>query len=226
MDNNKKEIQVRHHSTDIGLCREIWQVKPENDKTRWLQRDTEGGDWSYLSSGPKGYCEPEHRVPKNIDIVICNSDWIEYYRDGNNRDLYPDGFPTFEQACQKHWNTIRGQHLPTVGTPELAAWLEEVKTDDISNIDKLNWNYNYYHNIDPDNFMADGIRVNREDKGDFKTAFLLHFDYMGKRYHIVRYAQHHSMCNARWYMYSVVSLIDGKINGNLYWFGYGLISNT
>lgn len=219
----QKEILVRYHSADVGFCREIWQVKPENNKVRWLGYDTQCKNWMFLSSGPYGYAEPEHSVSKDTEIVICNSDWMEYYRTGNDRTRFPDGFPTFDQACVKHWNTIRHEHLPTVGTPELVSFLEEVKPDNLNNLDNLNWNYNYYYNIDPDNLVADGNRVSREDKGDFKTAFLMHFDYMGKRYHIVRYAQHHSICNARWYMYAVVALIDGKINGNMYWFGFGLI---
>ena len=225
MNKSTKTIKVRHHSDDIGFCREIWQGQSMTGKTLWLQRDTHCGDWSYLSSGPEGDCEPDYSVPKNIDIVICNSDWIAYYHDGNDKERFPEGFPTFEQICQKHWNTIKEQHLPTVGTPDLYHFLEEVKPDNLSYLDSINWGYNYYHNIDPDNFLKDGIRVSREDKGDYKTTFLLQFEYMGKQYHIVRYAQHHSMCNARWYMYTVVSLIDSKINGNMYWFGYGLISN-
>lgn len=225
MNESTKTIKVCHHSTNVGLYQEYWQGQSPTGKTIWLVRDTMDGHWRYLSSSPDNDGEPDYSVPNNIDIIICSSDWVEYYRTGNDQERFPDGFPTFEETCKKHWNTIKEEHLPTVSTPELYRFLEEVKPDNLNNIDNLNWGYNYYHNIDPDNYLEDGIRVSREDKGDFKTTFLLQFEYMGKQYHIVRFAQHHSMCNARWYEYEVVSLIDGKIIGINHWFGYGLISN-
>lgn len=225
MDKQNNEIKVKHHSTNTGFCQEYWQGQSSTGKTIWLVRDTMDGHWRFLSSSPDEDGEPDTRIPDNIEIVICNSDWVEYYRTGNDKTRFPDGFPTFQKVCQKHWNTIKDKHLPTVGTPELYHFLEEVKPDNLSYLDSINWGYNYYHNIDPEFFLEDGIRVSREDKADFKTTFLLKFDYMGKQYHIARIAQHHSMCNARWYEYKVVSLTDGKINGTMHWFGYGLISN-
>lgn len=218
----ENEIKVYHHSTNDGFCCEIWVGKTNSDKKLWLGRDTEHGGWSYLTAE---YHEPLEAVPENIVIVICNSEWKEYYRTGNDRERFPDGFPTFEQVCEEHWNSIKHEHLPTVGTPELVRFLEEIKPDNLNNLDNLNWSYNRYHNIDPDNLMNDGIRVSRADKGDFKTIILKDFDYMDKQYHIVRFAQHHSMCNARWYMYAVAAFVDGKINRYMCWFGYGLISN-
>lgn len=225
MDKNKIEIKARHHSTDTGFCREIWQGRSMTGRTLWLMRDTMDGHWMYLSSGPGGCCEPESRIPGTIDILVCNDEWEAYYRTGNDRTRFPDGFPTFEQACKKYWDTIKDEHLPTVGTPELRTWLNEVKPGDLSYFDSINWDSTHYKAIDPEYLIEDGFFISREDKGGFKTAILLGFSYLGRDYHIVRKANHHTMCNARFYEYSVMKLVDGKFDGNYYWFGYGLINN-
>jgi hypothetical protein len=222
---NNNEIKAFCYTSDSGYSREIWKGMTDKGNEIWIMRDTQDGHWSYLSSGPEGYCEPENSIPKNVDILICNNYWEVFYRTGNDKERFPDGFPTFEQACEKHWASIKNDHLPTVGTPELKAWLDQVKPDGLSYLDSINWNYHRYNNIDPDLLMVDDYRVSREEKGDFKTTILLQFDYMGRQYHIVRKAVQHSMCNARWYVYVVVKFVDGKFDGNYYWFGYGLITN-
>jgi hypothetical protein len=225
MDKNKIEIKARHHSTDAGFCREIWQGQSMAGKTLWLMRDTQDGHWAYLSSGPDGYCEPESRISGKVDILICNNDWEVFYRTGNDRARLPDGFPTFDDVCEEHWNKIKQDHLPTVGTPELRAWLNEVKPGGLSYFDSINWDSAHYKAIDPEYLIEDGFFISREDKGGFKTTILLEFDYLGRNYHIVRKANHHTMCNARFYEYSVMESVDGKFDGNYYWFGYGLINN-
>lgn len=222
---NRKEIKVRQHSTNAGFCYEIWEGQSDLNRTIWLYRNTPSGDWGYLSSGPEGYCEPEGPLSKDIDIIICNSDWVEFYRTGNDKERFPDEFPTFEEVCQQHWNTIKHRHLPIIGTHEHYKWLEKAKPDNISDLDKLNWSLHRYKNIDPENIMEDSLRVSREDKGDFKTTLLLMFEYMGKNYHIVRIAKQHTMCHARWYEYAVVFLKEGRFNNLKHWFGYGLINN-
>lgn len=225
MDQKPNEIKAFCYSSDSGYCREIWKGVTFKGSEIWIMRDTQSRDWSYLSSGPEGFCEPDSRIPKNIDILICNNDWEVFYRTGNDEERFPDGFPTFGDVCEQHWAAIKNNHLPTVGEPELRAWLNEVKPDDLSYFDSINWDSTHYRSIDPDYLIEDGFSISREDKGDFKTKILLEFNYLGRQYHIVRKANHHIMCNARFYSYSVMKPVNGKYDGNYYWFGYGLISN-
>lgn len=225
MEQKPNEIKAFCHTSDSGYCREIWKAMTCKGREIWIMRDTHDGSWSYLSSGPDGDCEPDSRISDKVDILVCNNDWEVFYRTGNDKDRFPDNFLTFGDACEAHWAAIKNKHLPTVGEPELRVWLNEVKPDDLSYFDSINWESTYYKAIDPDYMLEDAYSVSREDKGDFKTTMLVEFSYLGRTYNIVRKAIHHTMCNARFYEYSVMKSVNGKFDGDYYWFGYGLITN-
>lgn len=83
------EIKLRHHSTDVGFCCEIWEsIEDDREEPRYFGRDTVTHDWSLLADAPYGFCEPIFSIGKHVIFILCDKNGREISRDGNNRERF------------------------------------------------------------------------------------------------------------------------------------------
>lgn len=91
------EIKIRHKFTDTGFCQEVWETEQINNRHLYFGRDTVDKSWRILNDAPDGYCEPNTLVGKHVTLIICDDDWNELGRDGNDREKFPDGYQPAKQ---------------------------------------------------------------------------------------------------------------------------------
>lgn len=88
-----KYLKIRHHSTDVGFCTEIWQTEMLSEDHLYLGRSTESDrTWHILNDAPYGFCEMGDRVGKHVVLIICDENWNEIGRDGNDFERFPERF--------------------------------------------------------------------------------------------------------------------------------------
>ncbi|MBE5046134.1 MAG: hypothetical protein U0M63_12550 [Alistipes onderdonkii] len=85
------EKKVRLHHVDAGFCLEVWEVKREKGKPQYyVGRETVGQrQWTTLCDAPDGYCEPWYAISRKVVFILCDRQWREIGRDGNDRTLFP-----------------------------------------------------------------------------------------------------------------------------------------
>lgn len=96
-----KEIKIRFFG-HREYCQEMWEVFTEEGRPRrYLLRDSEGyGTWHYASD-PDDACEPGFATQDDITLILCDKNWNEHARTGNDRTRFPAFFPTLIDACQQ-----------------------------------------------------------------------------------------------------------------------------
>lgn len=222
-----KQLKVRLYRIDRDRVMEIWQsepvptANPQINSRLYLGRDIADGGWCFLSDAPGGYCEPSHHIGPHLNLTVCDNKWEELFQSGNNRLLYPEGFPTLKKVAQTEWESIKDKY-PNLQSDGVQAWLDTFRPEKLEYPDSINWDHNRYKNIDPDNILEDSHMVTHEIDSDFKTQIIHTFLWLNEPYHIIRYAQRHTMCDARWYEYMVVSMDKGKVEDNIHWLAYQL----
>lgn len=90
----EKEIKIRHFCTDTGFYLEIWQTEMLSQSELYFGRETVGPDksWYLLNDAPYGLCEKNCPICKHITLIVCDANWNELGRGGNNREKFPKGF--------------------------------------------------------------------------------------------------------------------------------------
>lgn len=85
------EKKVRLHHIDVGFCLEVWEMQQEKGKQPlYVGRETvDERTWFTLLDAPYGYCEPSHVISRKVVLILCDEEWNEVARDGNDRKLYP-----------------------------------------------------------------------------------------------------------------------------------------
>lgn len=206
MQNQEREqLTVVHEFTEYdGL--EIWRVTNNGKRKRYIARDTSGGYlWSYVVGGLDDYLELDRFINPDIDIIICDETGKEYYRDSNNRKLYPETFPTLEEVCIAEWDMVKSFHAATLSEQEHAAWLTEKMPVNVDYVQKLNWT-THYHKVTA-------------------THYIRPFSYIGTDYCILRVDKSHELCDATWSEFYVAIKVDGVYQSNVYSIGIELDNN-
>lgn len=90
-----KELKIRYRYTDAGFCREVWDTEVITEKSVPIGRDTMDSDRSWWILTPE-WEEPLSRVGKDITLIICDENWNEIGRDGNDLDKFPNRYPLIE----------------------------------------------------------------------------------------------------------------------------------
>ena len=183
MSKERKEIKVRLHHIDTGFCREVWEVFAEEGKSKiYIGRETGMGshEWMTLCDAPYGYCEPDCKVGGFVDIIVCDKQWNEVLRDGNDKERYPESFKTLEEVNAKESAMVRAEY-PNITREGFGKWITDKAPADLDNTDRLNW------------------RDHRSEVTD--TVILRRFTWVGEKYVAVRVTQKHTMCDAIWYEY-------------------------
>ncbi len=198
-----KEIKVRLRYIEVGQCMEMWQVEPQEGRPdRWVCRELSGlHEWSWLHGAPYDACERGWQCSNDIIFIICDKDWNPVMKDGNDRTLFPESFPTFEENCISAWNSIKENH-PHVIT-DINEWLCQKSPKPFSNdVEKHNWAHS------------------PEYQGTINEETLLEFDSCGQKKVVVRVTRQHKLCDARWHVYFAGNLQRKQDEGFEYCFGY------
>lgn len=198
-----KELKVRLHHIENGQCMEVWQVKAEQGKkSRYVCRELSGlNEWSWLCGAPYDACERDCECSAEIIFIICDKDWNPVMKDGNDRTMFPESFPTYEENCINAWNSIKDNY-PHV-TSNFKDWICTKSPKPFSSeVEKHNWIYSpVSHDI-------------------IKEETLLEFDSCGQKKVIVRVTKQHKLCDAHWFEYLVGNPQRDKYEGFGYFLGY------
>lgn len=193
------EIKVRFHSADCAWCRELWEVYTEEGRQRrYVIRDTAdpGGCWETACGE---FCEPGSPVRDDVTFILCDHDWNEQARTGNDRTRFPKPFPTLEQACFEEWD-----NLPTAATllpiHEFRQWIAKWKPQDLPYLEDINWCDNSHKPI--------------------QREILHRFNYCGAKLAVIRLTQRHTLCRAIWRKYFVGEEVLGDYESYIQLFGY------
>ena len=192
------ELKVRLHRIEDGLCREIWEIQQEKGLSRrYLSRATRGfHEWMTLSNS---YLEPIEALTSNIVVIICDRNWNELAREGNDPSLFPNTYPTLNKLCKKHWNIIKPQY-PDVTYDGFSDWI-------------LDWSVERLYNADEDNWIHFWNTT--------ETIEILHkFDYLGEKYVITRQTKKHTRCDAVWFEYYAGKENMGKYESYAMFYGF------
>lgn len=184
MPEDKKTIKVRLHHIEYGVYLEVWKVQTEEGSPkRYVGRDMSCCDrlWSALCDAPYGCCEPECHLSKAVEIIVCDKNWNEQLRDGNDRELYPESFPTLEETHDSEWAAVKKQ-IPGVTKEGFSTWIEAKMPPNVSDINRLNWQAPTHYDV-------------------IETKVLRRFAWLGENYVVLRQTNRHKMCNAFWYEY-------------------------
>ena len=194
-----KELKVRFRSQDSGYCREVWEVYSEEGRPRrYVLRNTAdpAGRWETACGE---FCEPDSPAGNDITFVLCDRNWKEQGRTGNDRTRFPEPFPTLEQACIEEWN-----HLPKavtlLRTHEFRCWIATWKPQELPYLEDINWCDNSHKPI--------------------RREILHRFDYCGAHLAIICLSQRHTLCRAIWREYFVGEEIRGEYESYIQFFGY------
>lgn len=183
MAEEKKEYKIRFHHAEDDDYLEVWEVQTKTGKPSiWLGRDTGfiKQNWCYLCDAPDGYNERDRDLEPSITLIICDKDWNEQFRGGNDAELYPDNFPTLEEKSQAEGLTLRSKY-PGIIKEGLTEWLEPKMPADISDLDRLNW---------------------RHHRSEVVNIEMLHtFTWIGEKCAMFKVTRKHTMCEAAWYEY-------------------------
>lgn len=183
MAKEKSEIKIRLHHINDGDCLEVWEAQAEEGKHKlYLGRDTFHPEqsWRYLCDAPDGCCERGWAVENSIELVICDKQWNELFRDGNNSERFPDSFPTFDEINSSEWGKIRDKY-PCVTKDGFIEWIEAKMPTNLNDLDRLNW-------------------VNHRSEVT-NTEILHQFTWVGENYAVFRLTRKHTLCHAIWYVY-------------------------
>ncbi|KAA6302833.1 MAG: hypothetical protein EZS26_001003 [Candidatus Ordinivivax streblomastigis] len=195
-----KQINVRLHHINSGDCIEVWQSEVLNGKQIYYGRGTHiEHDWSYLSDAPNGFCEKSHRVSNEVEFIVCDKNWNELLRDGNDKKRYPNSFPTLYELCIKEWNTIKEKY-PRVTRNGFSKWIWAKSPQPLHGAEDLNWR-DYYNRTT-------------------HTKVLHKFIYLGETYVIIRLSKQHTKCDAKWYEYFASRKAATKYESYAIFYGY------
>ena len=184
MPEDKKTIKVRLHHIEYGVYLEVWKVQTEEGSPkRYVGRDMSCCDrlWSALCDAPYGCCEPDCHLSKAVEIIVCDKNWNEHLIDGNDRELYPESFPTLEETHDSEWAAVKKQ-IPGVTKEGFSTWIEAKMPPNVSDIDRLNWQAPTHYDV-------------------IETKVLRRFAWLGENYVVLRQTNRHTMCDAIWYGY-------------------------
>ena len=122
------------------MCRDVYKRQEEGSPKRYVGRDMSCCDrlWSALCDAPYGCCEPDCHLSKAVEIIVCDKNWNEQLRDGNDRELYPESFPTLEETHDSEWAAVKKQ-IPGVTKEGFSTWIEAKMPPNVSDINRLNW---------------------------------------------------------------------------------------
>lgn len=196
-----KELHVRLHHTRKGECQEIWEVQPEKGKkARYMSRDTYGEhEWYWVCDAPYGYCERDYPLHEDIELVVCDRQWQPLFCDGNDRERFPDSFPTLEEKCIEEWGKIHAGY-PNVSKLGFGEWILAQSLRKLYNADEMNWIHSRYTVV--------------------KEEVLSRFTYLGKEKAIIRQTVRHTLCEAEWHEYLAGKETRDKYDGFDLFFGY------
>lgn len=192
-----QEIKIRFYSVDRGWCREIWEVYTgEGKPCRFLTRDSEGyGTWHYASD-PDGDFEPGFPIKDETTLILCDRNWNEHGRTGNDRSKFPKFYPTFIDTCREAWNNFPLKPSELIDTCGFKEWVSAYIPEGLLPAEVHNWQHYYYE------------PVGRE--------VLMPFDYWGEKLAIVCQSMRHTKCNARWKMY----FAEDEFGNHVHFYGY------
>lgn len=197
-----KELKVRLHHIDQGQCMEVWEVQTEKGKPwRFLSRNDgfTPHEWGVLADAPYGYCEVECYLREDITLIICDKDWNELFRDGMDKERFPKGFPSLDEACNEAWNDISAS-LPNVTRQGFGEWITKQSYTPLSETDRLNWRDCWQETV--------------------KVEIISRFTWIGEEYGIFRLHQRHTKCDATWYEYYSGKVARYKQEGYVRFFAY------
>lgn len=183
MAEEKKEYRIRYHHAESDDYLEVWEVQTKEGKPSiYLGRDTgfSRQNWCYLCDAPYGYNERDADIAPSITLIICDKEWNEQFRGGNDAELYPDNFPTLEEQSQSEGAKVRNEY-PGMTREGLTEWLELKMPEYIGDHDRLNW---------------------RHHRSEVVNIEMLHkFTWIGEKCAVFKVTRKHTMCEAVWYEY-------------------------
>lgn len=196
------EIKVRLHHINHGDCMEVWEAQEEKGKARrYFSRDDGFGvhEWYTLCDAPYGYCERDCHVGNHVTFIICDKQWNELFRDGPDKELFPESFPSLEEACAEAWSKVV-KSLPHITRFGFDEWILKQSFRPLNQTEEANWRHCYYETV--------------------ASETLFGFFWLGEEYGILRVTQQHTKCDARWYEYYAGKIHKEEYEGYTRFFAY------
>ena len=174
------EIKIRFYGYGY-FGHEMWEIfSGKVNFRRFLVRDTSGPDTPWLTGeGPE--CEPGFPVKDVITLILCDHDWNEQTRTGNDRARFPDEFPTLIDACRQAWNDYSPKPQRLLDTPGLREWLSQRMPAGLNRVEQDNWLDNSAKPV--------------------KREVIAPFDFCGQHLAIIRQTLRHTHCRLLWREY-------------------------
>ena len=197
-----KELKIRFYEDDKGWCREQWEIFPEKGKPRRFLVRLTGGPGGRWLTGEGADSEPGFDIAREVTLILCDQNWNEKLRTGNDRTRFPEPFPTLAEHCIEAWNAVVKTE-PIIDLPDFWRWFEPYLPADLPSWEQINW-----RNLNRET-------INRET--------LARFDFCGEPLAVVRLAERHTRCDLTWRKYFVGTpepMEDGE--SYVHFFGYGV----
>lgn len=193
------EIKIRFYGyNDFG--HEMWEIfTGQEHSRRFLLRDISGPGGQWLTGdGPD--CEPSFPVKANITLILCDHDWNEQTRTGNDRARFPDEFPTLIDACRQAWNDYSHKPGCCLDPTDFWNWLSTKLPAGLNGVEQDNWLQNSRKTI--------------------RREVLQTFDYCGDKLAIVRVTEGHMNSCSLWRKYAVDMLNEDESDSYIHFYGY------
>ena len=193
-----QEIKIRFLRHE-DYCQELWEILVEEGKPRrYLLRDDKGcGTWRYASG--EDY-EPGFPTQDDVILILCDRNWNEQARTGNDRTRFPEFYPTLIDTCWEAWNSYSPKPSCCLDSTDFQNWLSTKIPTGHNSAEQLNWLFN--------------------GKKTIRREVLIPFEYCGDKLAIVRLTERHMSSRAQWRKYVVDTLNEDDSDNFYYFFGY------
>ena len=165
----------------------------------FIIRDTSepGGSWR-IASGE--FYEPSFEISDEATLILCNHKWEEHLRVGNDRNRFPVGFPTLQEACREAWNNFSAKPTRLLDTPDFWRWFAPYLPPELPSWEQDNWRDNNRQTVE--------------------REILSRFDFCGNEMAIVRITERHTECGLTWRMYFADWAAEDRSSSYVWFFGY------
>lgn len=195
------EIKIRFHDDDKSYYREFWEVYSEEKQKQpsFLIRDTSGPGGSWLIASGE-FNEPSFEVSDEVTLILCDHNWNEQARTGNDRTRFPEFFPTLTDTCREAWNNYLLKPQRILDTPDFRAWLSERMPAGLNIVEQDNWLDNSHKFV--------------------KREVLMPFDFCGEHLAIIRRTMCHTHCGLQWREYYADTVDEADSANYADFYGY------
>jgi len=198
-----KQLKVKFLRLEEGRGIEIWYTKSIKGHITYLGRSLDHYTWMYLTYIPNVICEPSDDVDPSIEIVICDENWREIGRDGNDHQKYTCAYLTLKETFRTALNNIDPKIRDNIRTDSFQEWINAQRGLNIPLGDQINWAYTYVDEIDIEDIYS--------------------FKWLGGKYKIAKRKMKHQKTKSQWYEYGIYNQNDKKLTNMLYHVGWEII---